>query len=142
MVGCAGLRDFDSCASCFAQRDPDGYLAFATHLLFDCGCKTTGGGGGAGGASTGMGGAADGGAGGASTGEAPCLAECDTTDPATDMCGESGMVDLDVMTPGACVACVNALMRGEECLTAFQMDCGSDAKCVEYVGALQTCPAP
>jgi hypothetical protein len=114
MGGCADMATFDDCASCFDMMDPDGYTAFATHLVFNCGCDAM----------------------------APCLMDCDTMDMATDVCGDGGMVNLDAMTPDACVTCINGVMQGDACLTGFQMDCGADQTCADFIAELQTCPPP
>ena len=114
MMGCADMATFDDCASCFDMMDPDGYTAFATHLVFNCGCDAM----------------------------APCLTDCDTMDMATDVCGDGGMVNLDAMTPDACVMCINGVMQGDACLTGFQMDCGADQTCADFIAELQTCPPP
>jgi hypothetical protein len=140
-ASCENEPTFDDCASCFVARDEKGYTAYAFHFVVNCGCET-GGTGGTGSASGGAGGIGTGGAGGATgNAPAPCLAECDTSDTATDVCNDSGGVNLEALNR-PCNTCLEGIMRGDPCFKAFGMECATDRACADFSAELQTCPPP
>ncbi|WP_437587011.1 hypothetical protein [Sorangium sp. So ce1000] len=102
---CAGMTG-EACAACCVDAHRAGAVAFLALTIGFCGCEAG----------------------------APCAAQCDTADEATDACVEEGSINVSALQGNAeCLECVLALPADAACYASSGDGCMQSDECEAFV---------
>lgn len=107
----------EACGDCCLEANRQGAAALTILMFQHCGCAT----------------------------DAPCAADCDTTDAATDVCADDGTVDTQVLSANAniaCVECTGEIDAEAPCLGDVAEACLADEGCAAFVFCANGCTDP
>lgn len=106
---CSGL-EAEACTTCCSEAHSSEVEVFTELTYVYCGCSAT----------------------------SRCAAECDTTDPTTDVCGDDGSVNLAVDNPN-CETCVAEESSTGTCYDDAYTACGEEADCQALTDCSDKC---
>ncbi|XXY52172.1 hypothetical protein WME91_13600 [Sorangium sp. So ce269] len=106
---CSGL-EATACTECCSEAHPSEVEVFTELTFLYCGCTAT----------------------------SRCAADCDTTDPTTDVCGDDGEVNLAVDNPN-CETCVAEESSTGTCYDDAYAACEEDEDCQALTDCSDTC---